>query len=89
MCSRRRLTRSPVFPQGLAELFYQRRIYDKAEAMARRTVMVRHLCYGWNHPEFASALVTLASILGAIGNEYEAEAMLKRQVPAPTSIQYA
>jgi hypothetical protein len=81
-CPRRRQTRSPV-PQGLAELFYQRRIYDKAEAMARRTVMVRHLCYGWNHPEFASALVTLASILGAIGNEYEAEAMLKRQVPRP------
>jgi len=68
-----------VITQGLAELFYQRRIYDKAEAMARRTVMVRHLCYGWNHPEFASALVTLASILSAVGNEYEAEAMLRRQ----------
>ena len=26
-----------VITQGLAELFYQRRIYDKAEAMARRS----------------------------------------------------
>ena len=28
--------------QGLAELHYQKRTYDKAEAMARRTVMVRN-----------------------------------------------
>lgn len=65
--------------QGLAELYYQRRIYDKAEAMARRTVQVRHLCYGWNHPQFAHALVTLASVLAAIGNEYDAETLMRRQ----------
>ena len=68
-----------VITAGLAELYYHRRIYDKAEAMARRTVQIRHLCYGWNHPQFASALVTLASILAAIGNEYDAEALMKRQ----------
>ena len=45
-----------------------------------RTVQVRHLCFGWNHPQFASALLTLASVLGAIGNEYDAEALMKRQV---------
>jgi hypothetical protein len=39
--------------------------------MARRTVQVRHLCYGWNHPQFAYALVTLASVLSAIGNEVQ------------------
>eukprot|EP00281_Chroomonas_sp_CCMP1168_P016705 CAMPEP_0206213816 /NCGR_PEP_ID=MMETSP0047_2-20121206/1322_1 /ASSEMBLY_ACC=CAM_ASM_000192 /TAXON_ID=195065 /ORGANISM="Chroomonas mesostigmatica_cf, Strain CCMP1168" /LENGTH=1638 /DNA_ID=CAMNT_0053635987 /DNA_START=66 /DNA_END=4982 /DNA_ORIENTATION=+ len=68
-----------VITQGLAELHYQKRTYDKAEAMARRTVMVRHLCYGWNHPQFAYALVTLANILGAIGNDFEAELMMRRQ----------
>lgn len=68
-----------VITQGLAELYYQRRIYDKAEALARRTVQVRHLCYGWNHPQFAYALVTLASVLAAVGNEYDAETLMKRQ----------
>ena len=68
-----------IICQGLAELYYQRRVYDKAEAMARRAVQVRHICYGWNHPEFAHALVTLASVLAAVGNEYEAETIMRRQ----------
>ena len=37
--------------------------------MARRTVQVRHLCFGWNHPQFAYALAMLASVLGAIGKD--------------------
>lgn len=86
-----------VITQGLAELHYQKRTYDKAEAMARRTVMVRHLCFGWNHPQFAYALVTLANILAAIGNDFEADLMMRRQAKilsmypdmeaAPTSAQ--
>lgn len=42
--------------------------------------MVRHLCFGWNHPQFAYALVTLASILAAIGNDFESELMMRRHV---------
>eukprot|EP00960_Hanusia_phi_P047030 758184-Hanusia_phi.AAC.8 len=68
-----------MITQGLAELYFQKRTYDKAEAMARRTVMIRHICYGWNHPQYAHALATLASVLLAIGNEYESEQLMKRQ----------
>ena len=68
-----------VITQGLAELYSSRRKYPKAEAMARRTVMVRHLCFGWNHPQFAMALATLSTVLRQLGNEYEADVMLARQ----------
>lgn len=68
-----------VITQGLAELYSSRRKYAKAEAMARRTVMVRHLCYGWNHPQFAFALATLSTVLRQLGNDYEADVMLGRQ----------
>ena len=46
-------------------------------------LQVRHLCFGWNHPQFAYALVTLASILAAIGNDFEADLMMRRQVCIP------
>jgi hypothetical protein len=29
------------------------RDYSKAENFARKLVMIRHICYGWHHPEFA------------------------------------
>ena len=76
--SERDLKRERRLIRAAAETFYTLAKYDKAEPLLRRVLQIDEEQYGPNHPEVATDLNNLASLLQATNRLKEAETLYRR-----------